>query len=306
MTLSNNIKSIINHPALTSCEDITQIMLPYLKRHGMTVFNYYRIYSNSTLVRLSTDSEWTKHYFKMNYMNNLTVPPSYIAKPKNYYIWMEEDCPLMLKDAALNFNTSNGISIAVRHKDSIEYFCFATTLKNKTIINDFYINNLDLLNTYSLHFKDQAQSIIKLCDKNRIIFSNASLAAQTLSNDLEFFNSKQAITPAHKKLTKLQRDCGNLLSGLSHKDIAAKVNLSPSTIETHLDNMKFNKITKRQFQILNLLIQGLRVKLIASRMEISPRTVEDHINKLRVKFNAKNAIELVAKLAPYLLKIKSK
>ncbi|HFR4758042.1 TPA: LuxR family transcriptional regulator, partial [Legionella pneumophila] len=151
---SNVLRHMENHLALTTCEDIKNIMQPLLIKHGMTVFNYYRIYFDSTVIRLSTDQKWTEHYFKMNYLETLTIPESYLKKTLNYYLWLTDDCPLMLQDAAINFDMANGISIAKINHDSIEYFCFASTRDNTSIVNNFYLNNLDVLEQYSLYFKD--------------------------------------------------------------------------------------------------------------------------------------------------------
>ncbi len=124
-----------NHISLSSCESIAEIMLPQLKKHGITVFNYYRVYFNGSMIRFSTDRAWSEHYFKKNYLSTVNPPQSYLTKPVNYFIWLLEDCPEMLLDAAINFDTANGISIAERHDEYVDYFCFATTRNNKSIIN---------------------------------------------------------------------------------------------------------------------------------------------------------------------------
>src|SRR6185312_14899319 len=120
MPQSTNSKTWKNHVTVTSCTEMANIMLPMLSKHGIKVFNYYRIYFDGSVIRLSTDHDWTEHYFQKDYLQTLTVPKSYITKPLNYYIWQTDDCPEMLLDAAINFDTSNGISIAKVRPDSIE------------------------------------------------------------------------------------------------------------------------------------------------------------------------------------------
>jgi DNA-binding CsgD family transcriptional regulator len=59
-------------------------------------------------------------------------------------------------------------------------------------------------------------------------------------------------------------------------------------------------LSPRLLEIAKLLTQGERAKEIAKKLKISHRTIEDHIVNLRIKFDAKNIMELVAKLTIYL------
>lgn len=52
-------------------------------------------------------------------------------------------------------------------------------------------------------------------------------------------------------------------------------------------------LTKREYQILEILSEGNSNKKIASRLKISSRTVESFLNSLYVKVGCKNRLELV-------------
>ena len=202
-------------------------MSPMLTPHGMTVFNYYRRYKDNSMIRFSTDRAWTEHFFKKHYHNAMTTPSADLSKPLSYYIWIIEDCPDMLRDAALNFNTSNGITVVMDHEQYTEYFGFATTTSNKGIINNFYINHLDVLENYCRGFKDQAQSLLIQGEKNRLIISPKA------------FSSERARGDSANQFSRRQMDCAKwLIQGLTYKEIAIKLNVSPRTIETHLNQMK--------------------------------------------------------------------
>jgi LuxR family quorum-sensing system transcriptional regulator SolR len=239
-----------NNISLTSCPEVAEIMLPLLHPHGMTVFNFYRIYFDGRMIRLSSDKEWTKHYFKKNYMNTLTVPDEYLSKPLNYYVWLTEDCPEMLLDAALNFNTSNGITIAEKHCDYIEYFCFATTTDNTLIINSFYLNNLDVLHKYGFTFKEKAAALLKNAEKKPIQLINEDVCHVECKPE----NSLQAFV----KLTNRQAECARLLlQGMKYKDIADELDLSARTIETYIENLKIKLQCQNKTELivrLNTLI----------------------------------------------------
>lgn len=245
MVLATNYHQLQKHIALTGCNDVGAIMLPLIRPHGMTVFNYYRSYFDGSQVRLSTDHAWTEHYFKKEYINRLTVPQSYLHKPLNYFIWFNNDCPEMLLDAALNFNTSNGISIAIRHDNHIEYFCFATTRDNQAIIN-FYINNLDILQNYCHIFSEKAADLLVEAEHDRIIITqNSNIISQ---------NSTTYDTLNITKITQRETDCiSYLLKGLNNKEIALKLNISNRTVETHVNNLKDKFYCRNKLELTLLL-----------------------------------------------------
>jgi DNA-binding CsgD family transcriptional regulator len=221
MLLASDLKKIYQHPSITKCQDVSEIMLPLLKKHGITVFNYYK-YCDDGMIRLSTHRAWTEHYFNKGYPSIHTVPSAYLQKDLNYFIWVIDDCPQILRDAAFNFNISNGISIAKKTNNGIEFFCFGTTLNNTSIINNFYLNNLDILLNYCDHFKNYAHTLLKKCAKDKIIL----LPIQTS-------------IPSKTFLTRRQNDCALLLlKGMKYHEIADKLNLSRRTIETHVEYLR--------------------------------------------------------------------
>lgn len=53
-------------------------------------------------------------------------------------------------------------------------------------------------------------------------------------------------------------------------------------------------LTKREVEIIRLLLQGHSAKGIASALKISHRTVESYINTLKLKFECQRKSELIA------------
>lgn len=242
------LKNIKNHIALTSCSDISEMMLPYLQPHGMTTFNYYKNYFDGSTIRLSTNREWTEHYFKKNYINTSNTPPlSYFKKTLNYFIWLIDDSPEMLVDSAMNFNIANGISIAVKNKDSIEFFCFATELKNTAIVN-FYLNNLDLLHQYCRIFKEKGEGMLKVAEKNKIITNDTIIKANELK--------KTMIDSSFPVLSNQQHICVQLLlKGRTLKQIAKEMSLSVRTVEAYIKNIKLKMGCKNTIELIVKLMQ---------------------------------------------------
>jgi DNA-binding NarL/FixJ family response regulator len=58
--------------------------------------------------------------------------------------------------------------------------------------------------------------------------------------------------------------------------------------------------TRREQDVLDLLVKGLCAKEIASRLFISETTVITHKKNLKEKFNARNTVELISKAQAHL------
>jgi DNA-binding NarL/FixJ family response regulator len=65
-----------------------------------------------------------------------------------------------------------------------------------------------------------------------------------------------------------------------------------SACRRRLDN-PFGDLTRREKQILALVVQGYTSRVIAGKLNLSPRTVDHHRSNLLKKFNMKNSVDLV-------------
>jgi DNA-binding CsgD family transcriptional regulator len=57
-----------------------------------------------------------------------------------------------------------------------------------------------------------------------------------------------------------------------------------------------NKLSNREWEVVNLLLQGKSNKLIASSLGISDRTVEFHLKNIYAKYQVSSRVELILKL----------
>ncbi len=55
----------------------------------------------------------------------------------------------------------------------------------------------------------------------------------------------------------------------------------------------FVGLTKREYEVLQLVVEGFTSKAMAEKLCLSPRTVDHHRSKLLKKFNLKNSADLV-------------
>lgn len=62
---------------------------------------------------------------------------------------------------------------------------------------------------------------------------------------------------------------------------------------TSISGDNYDKLTRREQEVMRLVAQGLSSKKIASKLFISPKTVENHRTKIMEKLNLDNVIDLV-------------
>jgi DNA-binding NarL/FixJ family response regulator len=55
----------------------------------------------------------------------------------------------------------------------------------------------------------------------------------------------------------------------------------------------FQELTRREKEILQLVVKGLTSKQMAEHLRLSQRTVDHHRSNLLRKFNRKNSVEMV-------------
>jgi DNA-binding NarL/FixJ family response regulator len=60
----------------------------------------------------------------------------------------------------------------------------------------------------------------------------------------------------------------------------------------HADRNPYEALTRRQQEVMSLLVQGLSYKAIGEKLHISPRTVEGHRNDIMNTFELSNTVEL--------------
>jgi len=62
-------------------------------------------------------------------------------------------------------------------------------------------------------------------------------------------------------------------------------------IKTYIEN-PFDKLSKREFQIINQILKGIKLKQIAEQLNLSPKTVSTHKSRAFEKLNIESEMEL--------------
>lgn len=220
-----------NHLFLTAASDIDNIIAP-LKAYDITYFAYVKSYADGSRVLLSNHLDDFQAYLtNKHYLEGNTE-----ARPQLYQkqaiLWSTLPKQHLYQFSRENFNIDHGLSIVEPGENYCEFFGFASTHEHPEVVN-FYLNNLDIIKNFTNYFKEKADKIIKEAEQNKLIFPYHNDVIRTYSmKDLQTLLSDV-------KVTQRQTDCINLLlEGATIKEIAARLKISPRTVETHIDLLK--------------------------------------------------------------------
>lgn len=252
LTKANEIKSICS------------ILYPFGIRH----FCYLRLFKDGSHLLLCTDPEWVKcfylhHYARAPYHKN---PKDYIS---GYQLWNTAADQSIINVAREQFNIAHGMALVEQNTEDCELFHFATTRENSAITN-FYLNNLGILQHFTLFFKERAQTLIRKAHSDRLILPHWLTQSSENNN---------AIASTHA-------------SQLPEQDFWSATPVKRFTLNENPNHY----LTLREMTCISWLARGFSSKEIAKKLDVSSRTVEAHFDNLRHRLKCHSKSELLARI----------
>jgi DNA-binding CsgD family transcriptional regulator len=260
-----NIKVPKNYVSLSHANDFSSLCQPLLANTNIAACHYARLYRNGGYFHLASDTvldevmlfKWRgKYHYDVRIMD-ITFGNMSLTKGKNKICMFTKDIdnnnywtPLIE-----SYNISNSFNIIEKFNDYHETFWFASRF-NKTI-HVLCMNHYDVLENFTLYFKEVGNHILKFGEKNKIIWNNNNPTyckilqklqddAKTNSNDIaalkaHFSLKKHLILNGNNKayLTSRELECLQCFGrGFSYKEIGNILKISDRTVETHLQHIK--------------------------------------------------------------------
>lgn len=258
---------IKKHPSLLYHQEIEDICQP-LRKLNISYFSHVKLTHDKKFSGISSNPRFTEHYLKNKYfasdIHNIDE-----NKVGNHIVWDAiEFTPIgekiCIESAQLGVHSP--FTIIKQYPDGINYYHFACGVKNKTI-NQIYLANIALLYQFIDYFQEKiAQS-------------------RLLNQAYEFIIDLQAFSPI--QMTPFDNESiiyndGDFFqnSGLYKKNKILINNIS---------------LSKRQDEILHLIVRGKTVKEISKILQLSPRTVGHYFDTVKMKFNVSTKPDLIAK-----------
>lgn len=260
-----------NHPFLTTAPEMQALCRPLFSL-GINHFVYHKNYVNGGEIRLSNNPRWIQHFYAGQYHRFSAFEKNPKELQSGYVLWSHLQNHNVVLDAAREFNIDHGISLVKRVTDGVEYFFFGTSRDNPQIIN-FYINNLDLLERFTIYFKDRGRELIKIANTKKIIIPNKFETAAEINDE------------------------GNpcLIQNNIHAEFIANTPIKKIQVANQLNT----SLSRRELDCIAELLQGKTLKEIGNHLGISPRTVETHVNNIKEKLQCRSKSELIRYLTRY-------
>jgi LuxR family quorum-sensing system transcriptional regulator SolR len=244
---------------LSLIPDLKEFCAPLFANSDIKSFGYIRIYNDGHVLNLTTEEKWILHRFDKQIKYKILF--DHYNKP--YIFLWPNDIYDPLLSALYDFDIWNGCNIYILFENYVEIFSFASS-KNNTNMQNFYINNIDLLNTFIVFFKERLNSSINILDKDKflktdIIFPDIKLdhfenPEKKLTRIYESIQLKRVhFSPGFALTMRELECCYHWMNGNSAKVIGKKLNLSPRTVESYLTNAKLKTSTSEDRDIDTLV-----------------------------------------------------
>lgn len=252
-------------------KDVSEICKPLFDEFDITFFSQTRAFHDGQFTSLMNTTDLTEYYLDRKY-------PIYLSQGKGItlntgiYIAANLENPFQQKmhqELKKIFNVDHMIHLIEKQNDYDDMYTFATTPENYKMINQF-INNLDIIKHFILYYKDKSASLIKKTNKVRYgseYFSSptASTSGTTIQNKHNHKNclKNMVIKKIHiptqtgeVSISQREFDCLKYaVKNLTLKEIAKFLNLSPRTVETYVNNLKYKLKCDTRTQLIDIVSQ---------------------------------------------------
>ncbi len=217
---------------------------------GIEHFSYIKCFSDSTHYHLNTHGDWMEHVYR-NFSRRYDVFFKTIdAYSSGVHLWLSLSQQASFVDFKEHSGIDHGIVLIEKQDNYCEFYNFASTSDKPQIIN-FYLNNLDILWRHTFYFKDRASDLLKKAEEDRFILPKCTPAGPDeklimptyhIDEILKDTSIKRYYLNVMGKETYLTASeakcCYYLINNKNIKTIASLYNLSPRTVENHINNIK--------------------------------------------------------------------
>lgn len=194
--------------ALSSANEVKSICKTLFENFDIIYFDYFRSYNDGSRILLCSSSDWSSYLYQQKYWctdNFNIVVPSEI----NSYLWSDiykrmpkNEATLFEtkhRDASSYFNIANGVAIADKQDNYVDYYNFGTSPQSNMLL-DIFLYDIDILKRFILYFREKANPLFKEALKNIVVPS---------PNMSDLNEQKQRIIQpnleTHKKTSYLKR-----------------------------------------------------------------------------------------------------
>jgi len=239
---------LTKHPCFTAIPEIKNISDDYFGRLGLTLhhFGHSTVYPDGKFYSLQSTYEWAEYAFIEENMpvtgyrnydyikNEVTLP----LMDTGAYLGLSDDEVRIVKE---RFGVENPMVIFRKQDDHVQVFSFELYDKRAY---EIFITQFDIFENFIFYYKDKAQNLLKKVAENiltvpkkfRVHHQSTVMHQKNLLRPRKYYLRHDGVEVA---VSIKEYECLSLLArGWQFKSIARKCNVSPRTVEKHLDRLK--------------------------------------------------------------------
>ncbi len=256
-----------------TCEKVKHIYDPLSRAFGIQAFGYRKFFPDGTSFNTSSNFELIKSVqekFDNTIIPNYDVEIDSTLKNEKHFVLRigEPDRQDAHLSALFDWDVWNTLSVYKKNAESIDAFYFTSTRENYKNI-EAYINNIELFERFTLHFKEKLADILSANEIKKI--SSPTVSPFIIKDNdngalkEEYIKDFISNTPIHSlslnvdgkevPLSMQEFKCLAWLSrGKTAKEVGRIMNLSPRTVESYMDNVKFKTRIDSRSKLIDLFI----------------------------------------------------
>jgi len=256
------------------CKKIKPLCEPLAHVFGIPTFGYRKFFPDGTCFNTSTNFEWTKFVqekFANAFLPNYDEEVSSALRSEKHYVLRigEPDRQDVCLSALYDHDIWNTLSLYRNNGTSVEGFYFTSTKNNYKIVDE-YVNNIELFERFTLYFKEKFSAILSEEEVKKASFSTVSPFVfeennpKTLDEE-KYIQELISDIPIHKlflnihgkevHLSMQEFKCLAWISrGKTAKEVARIMDLSPRTVESYMDNVKFKTKIESRSKLIDLFV----------------------------------------------------
>lgn len=264
--------NIQNNIMLHSSSSVREFCLPLFKFLKINYFNFTRIYKTGERARLGTNALVIEQYYLKDWYNFAAFERNPDLYCSGYFYWDNSDNSNLAKLKSFlfdNYGMSNVFSVVRKYNDFIDVYNFAPDEGNKLPIES-YMAQINIINDFIDLFECANAELINLACKEKfmlplkkeLLFADDGSGLQNGKAVEDFYNE---ILYNKKKpfrffvngtyLTIRETECLTYTTmGMTIKEIAIKLKISPRTVETHINNIKLKSNIQYKHQLCQKII----------------------------------------------------
>ncbi len=236
MKKSTHCNTVKQYPTLGFHKEVSTLCYPFLKKFNYCILNFIRLYNNGKIFYLCDNHDWLSYYLVNKYPSVGAFEQNSVFRHNKYVLWdaLNDKDPIVIYSRKL-FNIRYGITLVRPFKDGHDFFNFGTSDNSLSVLNNI-INQLDKLDQFAEEFYDKASCLITAAEKS-------SIHLNTFESTLVPHNKLKKIYLGplynyHHLTEKELAYLKNLVDGMTMPEIANLWEVSPRTIEKHIEHVK--------------------------------------------------------------------